>query len=210
MVNIPKIMSSLTVIRPVFQSEADFQHALAWEIHRGLPEAQVRLEVPVASVDAQMHIDVWVKHENKLYAIELKYKTRALSVQVGEEQFLLKDQSAQTIGRYDFIKDVQRLERVLTLKANTIGYAILLTNDSAYWVHPRGNRTVDADFRLHEGRSLGGLLQWGEDASAGTKHHREDPLTLAGTYPVRWVDYSKATIKSYGTFRYLFVEVDKQ
>jgi len=210
MIDIPGILGALAIIRPVFQSEADFQHALAWEIHRSMPDAQVRLEVPVASVDAQMHIDIWVQHGNMLHAIELKYKTRALSVQIGNEIFSLKDQSAQDTGRYDFVKDMQRLEQVLVLKDNSVGYAVLLTNDSAYWINPGEKQTVDADFRLFQGRSLPGRLEWGAAASAGTKRNRESPLVLTGTHPLHWMDYSRPTMKSFGTFRYLFVRIDRQ
>ena len=37
-------MRALASHRPVFHSEADFQHALAWQIHRMLPGAVIRLE----------------------------------------------------------------------------------------------------------------------------------------------------------------------
>jgi hypothetical protein len=59
----------------------------------------------------------------------LKYKTRGLSVQIENEQYRLKDQSTQDVGRYDFIKDIQRLEHVSVGQKNFVGYAVLLTND---------------------------------------------------------------------------------
>ena len=46
-VEIGEILSALAEQRPVFHSEADFQHAFAWEIHQQLPMASVRLELPV-------------------------------------------------------------------------------------------------------------------------------------------------------------------
>ena len=93
-------------------------------------------------------------------AIELKYKTRAIDVKVGDEEFFLKNQSAQDIGRYDLIKDIVRVEQVISAHGNSEGYAILLTNDSAYWKTPRNKSTVDAEFRLHNGRVLSGALEW--------------------------------------------------
>ena len=43
----------------MFHSEADFQHALAWQIHEAAPESQVRLEVSVIPVEAQrMFLDI--------------------------------------------------------------------------------------------------------------------------------------------------------
>ena len=44
MLDIHGLMSKLRKRRPIFHSEADFQHALAWEIHLANPSHQVRLE----------------------------------------------------------------------------------------------------------------------------------------------------------------------
>jgi len=167
---ISEVLSSLAKQRPVFHSEADFQHAFAWEIHQRLPsDALVRLELPVQVRQQFLHIDVWVVYQNATLAVELKYKTRRLTVHIGNEQYRLKDQSAQDISRYDFLKDVQRLEQVVAVHPNSIGYAVLLTNDSAYWKKPVNHSTVDADFRLYDGRVVEGVLAWGVNASDGTK-----------------------------------------
>jgi len=37
-------LSALAERRPVFHSERDFQHSLAWQIQLSCPEAQIRLE----------------------------------------------------------------------------------------------------------------------------------------------------------------------
>jgi len=181
MITITEILATLAAQRPIFHSEADFQHAFAWEIHRRLPNASIRLERPLAPLNNQLHLDVWAAQENTILAVELKYKTRALSVRIDDEQFTLRNQSAQDIGRYDFIKDIRRLEQIISDRKNIVGYAILLANDSAYWTRARGSRPVDADFRLQEGRNLHGILRWGEGASEGTKRTREKSLELKGT-----------------------------
>jgi hypothetical protein len=142
--------------------------------------------------------------------VELKYKTRALTVTITGEEFRLADQSAQDIGRYDFIKDIQRLERLLLSRPGTAGYAILLTNDSAYWTHRRDANPVDAAFRLDPGRKLAGTLTWDPRASAGTTRSREKPLTLNGAYTVAWHDYSQISSARYGVFKYLTIPVQGQ
>lgn len=207
MIEISEVLSTLARQRPVFHSEADFQHAFAWEIHQTLPSALIRLELPVQVKQQFLHIDVWVAHQDTTLAIELKYKTRSLTIQVGSEQYRLKDQSAQDIGRYDFVKDIQRLEQVVVSHQNVIGCAILLTNDSTYWAKPANHNTVDADFRLHTGRVLEGVLPWGVNASEGTKKNREQPLVLQGKHHLQWSDYSRPSSKSYGEFRALIVKV---
>jgi len=202
---VDKILSVLAKERPVFHSEADFQHAFAWEIHQSLPNALVRLERPIQVNGELLYIDVWIAYQGAIIAIELKYKTRRLAVQVDDEQYSLRDQSAQDIGRYDFIKDIQRLEQVAAANQNITGYAVLLTNDSAYWKPNYG--TVDADFRLHDGRILRGVLAWGAGASEGTKKNREQPLELQGEYQLKWSDYSFIESVPYGKFRSLVVKV---
>lgn len=161
----------------------------------------------MSHLDKQRYLDVWVSHEGAVLAIELKYKTRNLAVRIGDEQFSLKDQSAQDHGRYDFIKDIRRLEQFLSGRRDGAGYAVLLTNDSSYWTPPRGRRTLDADFRLHQGRNLHGTLAWRAGASTGTIRGREEPIELDGNYAVDWESYSQLSSRSYGRFRYLAVKV---
>jgi hypothetical protein len=210
MVDIGAVLGALAERRPLFHSEADFQHALAWELHHRLPEAAIRLDFPQMVSGERRYLDMWIAHEDAVLAIELKYKTRAIYVICEGENFNLLDQAAQPLGRYDFVQDIQRLERTLSVQADTrvTGWAIMLTNDSAYWQPPGGGPTIDADFRLHEGRTLQGTLHWREGASAGTMRGREEPLELNGVYPLMWRDYSHPSSKTYGLFRYLAVRVD--
>lgn len=157
---IPEVLTALSEQRPVFHSEADFQHALAWEVHRRLPQASVRLERPVklSSVDKPLHVDVWIECGGDVLVTELKYKTRALQTLESGERFTLQNRGAQDLGRYDFIKDVWRVEAVVVRSAHATGYAILLTKDPSYWARSHNDRTVDADFRLHEGGISAELL----------------------------------------------------
>ena len=88
MINISQVITSLASQRPVFHSEADFQHAFAWEIHRQLPAASIRLELPLQPQGKSIHLDIWATQKELALAVELKYKTRALSVRIGDEQFM--------------------------------------------------------------------------------------------------------------------------
>jgi hypothetical protein len=208
-ITVHEAILALAKKRPVFHSEADFQHALAWEIHQVLPAASVRLELPIQVGSHLFHVDTWVEHQGAVMAIELKYKTRALSVRVGTEQFTLKNQSAQDIGRYDFLKDVQRLEQIVGDRQNCDGYAVLLTNDSAYWTNSPSGNTVDADFRIHDGRRLDGMLRWDANASVGTMKDREQPIVLRDRYMIKWVAYSKPSPSSYGDFRFAVLRISR-
>jgi len=203
-------LEALANQRPIFHSEADFQHAIAWEIHKHLPRASVRLERPVevSHMNKRLHVDIWIEQDGHVLVIELKYKTRALQVRVGDEQYALRSQTAQDLGRYDFIKDIGRVESIVADRAShASGYAILLTNDPSYWMQSRNLDTADARFRLHEGSTLHGSLEWGPSASEGTRCGREDLLQIRESYALKWEDYSRPADGTYGRFRYLLVEV---
>jgi hypothetical protein len=118
---------------------------------------------------------------------------------------MLKDHAAQDITRYDFLKDVTRVERVVQEHPGTRGFAILLTNDSAYWTESRLLDPVDAAFRLQEGRTVSASLRWSDRTGPGTSRGREVELVVVGPYVLGWRDYSKLPVTSYGRFRYMLV-----
>ncbi len=208
--DVETILKNLATRRSIFHSEADFQHALAWDIHQIFPDASIRLELPVVRDSKSLHVDIWITHQHGTIAIELKYKSRKLKIQLNRENFTLLDHSAQDVGRYDFIKDIYRLEQLVLPEQASVGYAILLTNDSSYWKTSTKVSAVDADFRLHEGNILTGSRKWSEFASAGTMKKREVPIDLTGSYHLHWQDYATLETPKNGAFRYLFITVPSQ
>jgi hypothetical protein len=207
--NINSLLLHLSDKRPIFHSEADFQHALAWDIQRHHPEASIRLEYRPAISGTRMYVDVWVGlPDGRTLALELKYKSARLDLEREGEVYTLLNQSAQDIGRYDFLKDISRLERLVSARPDTSGVAIMLTNDSGYWNASRSTQTVDAAFRLHERRSLSGELFWGAGASAGTMRSREQAITLQTQCDVKWTDYSQIGSGRNNRFRSLVVTIN--
>lgn len=194
--------------RPVFHSEADFQHALAWMLHRENPGADIRLEYPFRSPKGCEYLDLFFREGEDSIAVELKYKTKRLDSSHLNEQYLLRDQGAQDIGRYDFLADVARVERFVAEGRAGAGYAIMLTNDPNYWRQSTRASTVDEAFRLHEGRIVSGSLTWLSHASAGTTRSRERAIELLHQYSSSWIDYSVVDSTSAGRFRYLSWRVD--
>ena len=67
-IDIVGLMSALAARRPVFHSEADFQHALAWELHTRLPALDVRLELPVEASGKALHLDLWLSAPGRAVA----------------------------------------------------------------------------------------------------------------------------------------------
>lgn len=203
-----RIMSALAAERPIFHSEADFQHALAWQIRLARPGAALRLEVPREINGRRVHVDIWVSDAGERVALELKYFTRALETSVHGERFQLRDQAAQDLGRYDVLKDLARVEALVAAGDADRGFVIALTNDSSYWRGPTPLSSPNyAAFRLMEGRRVEGVLEWGAATGAGTMRGREASIALRASYGCRWVDYSDLGERTRrGQLRYLLFE----
>lgn len=207
--DVETVLERLAYERPLFHSEADFQHALAWEMHGQRPEYAIRLERRIPRVEDGPTVDIWAASRSVSIVLELKYKTRNLGHTDKRESFNLQFQRAQDVGRYDFLKDVKRLESVVSARPEVTGYAIFLTNDHLYWRPPRSETTVDRAFRIHQGREVNGTLAWSKRASKGTRRDREEPLRLRGVYRLDWREYSVVDSPRHGEFKYLLVRVAK-
>jgi hypothetical protein len=196
-------METLAPKRPIYHSEADFQHALAWEVQFAHPGAAIRLEKRVAA-EPSVELDLLVMLDERRLGIELKYPRRGMSVEVEGEVFNLAT-GADDHARYEAIKDIARLERLVAERIVDSGVLVLLTNVANVWGPPTSQRRVLYDeLRIHEGRNLAGTIQWGDWGAEGGRPPG-GPITLSGTYPLRWSDYSKLDSAE---FRYLVVGVE--
>ena len=169
MIVIDDLMAKLAVRRPVFCSEADFQHELAYEI-RNDPTLHVRLEWPLTA-PARGAIDVIVIG-NTHFALELKYLSKGFSTILDGEPVTLKQHGAHDQRRYDVCKDVTRMEAYAEATGHGAG-VLVLTNDPSYWQDRARADTVDAAFNLSHLRELTGTLARHELAKPGTKKSRE-------------------------------------
>lgn len=110
----------------------------------------------------EMKVDIVVEKDGEFIPIELKYKTKAIGKkkttkkkttkakntkqeikrfgEILKNVVIIKDQSAQNLAKYDFWKDVRRIELLeKRFKAVTGGLAIFLTNDPSYQREPKEN-----------------------------------------------------------------------
>ncbi len=214
------ILKKLGLERPIFHSEADFQHALAFKLHSVFKESDIRLEkrfLLESLQDQAIYVDIFWKINSVKIALELKYVTKEFYVKFKNEEFALKNHSAQDHRRYDFLFDIYRLERLKLNRKIDLGYAIFLTNDPLYWKAPNEKKkTNDSDFRIHNGRRIkaGSVLDWSPNTGKGTKKGRETPIKLFQNYSFSWRKYSKfitkqnsKKIKSANKFYYLLIKV---
>ena len=195
------IMKGLAENRPIFHSEADFQFALAWHIRETVPECEIRLEFNVFHDESEWkHLDIWIPSHR--VAIELKHPTKKLSVEHKDERFELKNTGRGGNGRYNCVKDIARVERIIEQDPDAHGFTVLLTNSRDLW---NSGRTSNEDaFRLHQGRVLTGRLDW-----ASNPPKDKDSINLNGSYEMCWCDYSNLGSQKNSQFRYLAVKVGK-
>ena len=203
--NITAVIDALRAKRTVFHSEADFQFALSLEIQLQYPHASVRLEYPPPD-DPTKYIDILVRLGDSVYPIELKYKTKLFSAVVDGEPYHLKNHGAQDIGKYDFVKDICRVESFRPhITGYREGYAIWLTNDPYYWNAPKNDTAGYSAFSVHSGAVKEGAMTWGASMNEGSTKGRERPLSLSGSYLINWYDYSRVNGKN-GMFMYAVVK----
>ncbi len=221
-IDIISVMNKLSLNTPVpFVSEADFQFAFVRQLCAIYPYAKINLGFPIDPSGGRkykQHVDIRISTGDYIYYIELKYKTTKLGsktleqlkkeLNVPNKDFNLSYHGAPDEGRYDFIKDINRLENFIQEK-NGIGYAIILTNDESYWTETKQSEQNSKDFFLNEGRSLNGNLEWAKRTAETTKKKRPD-LKLSGRYTCKWQDYKfRDSDASTDLFRYLLIEVGK-
>lgn len=188
----------------IFQSEAQFQFALAWELQlkkwgKAYLEDMNMKVVNKNKVVKKFYTDIVIEQEGYRVAIELKYKTAEYNGS-GIELF---DHGAVDLGRYDYLWDVFRIELLTNKSKQNIitpytnnnnfqldvskecnkGFAVLLTNENKYWKQkyiksPTTPVTIDNQFRIGESDSklFGKKLYW------GMKNGNYPPKTVAGTF----------------------------
>ena len=176
-----KALSLLAAAKRVFCSEADFQFALAWELQRLLPQsASIFLEKGIYVSPDTYYVDIVVKSGVKNYFIELKYHTSICNWHYCGALIQLKNQGAQDLLRYDYLKDIYRLQNIAKNCEEgqfAGGFAVILTNDRLLYDTPLSYKnTLDCGFRIHNRLGSGvskypvpGLVAW-NNTGKGSGH----------------------------------------
>lgn len=216
--NLTAAMASLAERRPVFHSEADFQHELAMEISR--TGFGVRLEIPYEVNLNNEHITVELdllllnaRTEHKT-AVEIKYVKSAVTVEHNEESFNLKKTWGTNLPRFDCLADFQRVGQLKAAGIVDFAFAIFLTNSASAWTDNVGESEIMArQFSIHEGRQMyaGALLNWvPADPPVGSvsarRLHPYAPINIPQPATCTWANYSDFQQRN-GSFRYLLLEV---
>ena len=216
--NLTDAMASLAERRPVFHSEADFQHELAMEISR--TGFGVRLEIPFEVNLNNVHITVELdllllnartKHKT---AVEIKYVKSAVTVDHRGERFNLKNTWGTNLPRFDCLADFQRVGQLKAAGIVDSAFTIFLTNSASAWADNVGGTNIMArQFSIHEGREMnaGALLNWvPANPTVGSVSARRlppyAPINIPQAATCTWAKYSDFQGRN-GSFRYLLLEV---
>ena len=152
----------------------------------------------------KMDIDIVIEQDRLFYLIELKYKTKSKRMdlkrfgEILEDSEFLKDQGAIPRGRYDFWKDVARLEFVKeSFKPNIIrGFCVFMTNEDKYTRKPTD---ISEKFSMKAGYVHDKELVW---LSEGKLAENNPKILLSKQYVIDSWDINQNT-----GFHYCIVEV---
>ncbi|MBR5639051.1 MAG: hypothetical protein IKW83_04735 [Muribaculaceae bacterium] len=104
----------------------------------------------------EMYLDIVVEKDSRFAIVELKYPTKIEPIKIkrfgDSKEFtdILKNQGADNIVKYNFWKDVRRIELVKRRFNNVVGgFAFMLTNDRIYQVQPKAD-TYKLNFSMAE------------------------------------------------------------
>ena len=204
MIDINATIGRLSTRRPIFHSEADFQHELAWEIHIANPVLKLRLEQPFPG-RASGAIDLVISDGVHSHGLELKYLTRQFHTVHDGEEFNLKQHDAQDLRRYDICRDIERMEDFATRTGCTAS-VIAISNDRNFWQGRKRSGTIAEAFEVSDGRIVNGNLRWAPHTGAGTMKGRMNPISICGSHSCTWRGYSD--LGDNGQFQFLHVQIE--
>ena len=202
----------------VFLNEWDFQMSLSLFLTH-IKDYKVHLEYvvplnflaeknkkkyPFANKE-NINIDIVIEKEGLFYLIELKYKTQRATIKFerfGEINCVsLKDQSRIPMSKYDFWKDVARLEFLKeSFEKVKGGLCIFLTNNETY---TRGDKGISEEFTMEAQKSHIGTLTLKD----GKTKKKCPEFSLLKDYQIeKWSKVANEETKI--AFHYCIVRVD--
>jgi len=152
-----------------------------------------------------INIDIVIEKEGLFYLIELKYKTQRATIKFerfGEINCVsLKDQSRIPMSKYDFWKDVARLEFLKeSFEKVKGGLCIFLTNNETY---TKGDKGISEEFTMEAQKSHIGTLTLKD----GKTKKKCPEFSLSKDYQIeKWHELTNEETKI--AFHYCIVRVD--
>lgn len=236
-----EILESFGKEKRIFQNEAQFQHELAIEIANNYLDEDTKVILELSSVTNVVmdrngkssrkkdESDIIIKNSKGEYiVVELKYKT--IESSYGRNIYGdidLSYQGAADLGKYDYLKDIYRIEQFkeqqsITFTINPVlkkyiaGYAIILTNENKYWLMSKelSFNNTDMNYCITDNDAIDNNIQleWqiikkknGKEVGNGKPFKQRPPLQFRNKYKFKWLDY--CDIQNKPKFRYLITNI---
>ena len=166
--NIEKALERLRKYRKIFHCEADFQFALARGIDTMYKDLNIRLEYFYKEDEDKnrQYIDILVldKEKKNCIPIELKYKTnKEEEIELENEVYHLKKQSAKNDNSFYVVKDLERIEKLVYEEDNKTynldnlnvikGYVIFLTTYECYKTNKLTGEAKEFNLACEKGKN---------------------------------------------------------
>lgn len=190
------VLNFLNSNKELLFNERDFQMHLATYLRNTNKYDDVDLEyyVPHQTLSnyvwgSELRLDILVRKGSEFLPIELKYKTKKVNKDIlrfGEKLsniIVLKDQGAQDWGKYDFWKDVRRVELVRQRFRNVKnGLAVFVTNDNSY---TKPSKEKSNSFLLNMDEGMHSIKKyWADSKSACAQNHPD--FNVEKEYHIQW------------------------
>ena len=147
----------------------------------------------------KLYTDIFLKDVSVKIGIEIKFKTK----KTGGLNYI--NQGAQTNGKLNCLRDIERLLELKKDRKINIGYFIFLTNDYLYW--KKGNKTkskYNSDkFSLEDSKEI---IKFNEQPDWPSRTHNDKiNLSEIKTKKISWIgkDYGKNKC----SFRFFIIEI---
>jgi len=199
--------------RQIFHSEADFQ--LAFGMYLKDLGYLVRLEKCFKNIGGFNKIELDIEINGKI-AIELKYKTAAIVVELDGELFNLKQHGAIPIGRYQAVEDAIRVKELIDSTDTNLnkGFTIFLSNESQYWTDD-AKKSISRDFSLAPNRMFGNgeTLKWylknPDEISVNKKSTKSlKDVVISFSDKIEWFDYSELNSSVNSQFKFFILDLN--
>jgi hypothetical protein len=214
-------LKELAEIRPLFYSEADFQHSFAILLstkgHTVILEKSfynVAVDGCLQEFYKEMHIDILIDGNT---AVELKYKTKGLGKVY--KDYEIKQHGATNHGRYDAYEDARRIVSLIiddTYTEVQTGFTIFLTNEELYWSKPN-SKSMNSEFSLVDGCPFKNSLSWKyksknhklkKKTSGSTRYSKErNPMKVKFRDKILWQNFGKSNDEIIPNFKFFILDL---
>lgn len=147
----------------------------------------------------KLYTDIFLKDVSVKIGIEIKFKTR----KIGGLNYI--NQGAQTNGKLNCLRDIERLLELKKDRKINIGYFIFLTNDYLYWKKEikAKSKYNSYQFSIEDSKEIN--IKFKPPDWPSSTHNDEINLSGIKTKKISWIgkDYGKNKC----SFRYFIVKI---